>query len=74
MGRIRKESMGRPPHAGRLSISLRTSRKAALLLLQEDKAVLPGSAWPACTKIRRDLQKLGWEQECALGDQGAGCS
>jgi hypothetical protein len=34
MGRIRKEIMGRPPHAGRFSISFRTSRKAALLFLQ----------------------------------------
>lgn len=29
--------MGRPPHAGRCSISLRASRKAALLLLQQRK-------------------------------------
>jgi hypothetical protein len=34
MGRIRKEIMGRPPHAGRFSMSLRTSRKVALLFLQ----------------------------------------
>lgn len=34
MGRIRKEIMGRPPHAGCFSISLRTSRKVALLFLQ----------------------------------------
>lgn len=40
MGRIRKEMRGRPPHAGRCSISLRTSRKAALLLLLRQRAEL----------------------------------
>lgn len=35
MGRMRKEIMGSPPHAGRLSISRRASRKAVLLLLRE---------------------------------------
>lgn len=35
MGRIRKEIMGRPPHAGRCSIARRASRKVALLFLQQ---------------------------------------
>lgn len=35
IGRIRKEIMGRPPHAGRCSIARRASRKVALLLLQQ---------------------------------------
>lgn len=44
MGRIRKEIMGRPPHAGRFSISRRTSRKAALLLLPRKRGVRSAAA------------------------------
>lgn len=63
MGRIRKEIMGRPPHAGRCSIARRASRKVALLFLQETKvsAAAGGVAGPE-TGIGGKPQKLGCEQ------------
>lgn len=61
MGRIRKEIMGRPPHAGRFSISFRASWKAALLFLQQ--GTLPQRRRGA--GCRR--QTMGREQDCAAG-------
>lgn len=57
--------MGRPPHAGRFSISRRTSRKVALLLLQQTAgfALGCGRGVVAQTEIRQKLQKPGCEEE-----------
>lgn len=59
MGRMRKEIMGRPPHAGRRSIACRTSRKAALLLLQKDQAVAGAESWRPGPAPLRQAPPLG---------------
>lgn len=45
--------MGRPPHVGRFSISLRASRKAALLFLQQGNIRTSEGGWAGGTCVRK---------------------
>ena len=62
MGRIRKEIIGRPPHAGRCSIARRASRKVALLFLQQRMGShLQWVAW-LVPKRESEGRRRSWRQ------------